>query len=384
MTVQAEKPVLPHHLTAVVELLHADVVEVVGPVHGRTRVGLGHHEQPLFPRLRPRLGGQQRERVRPLLVMAQNAEAGARDRAQGVPIRPFHEVVLAAAEEREVTMGEPSEQLVALGEFRGGSVARPGAGGSLASMSASWTASDAMRGPSSATIATSPSTRRRCSSSPAGGVADRPTSRWIHASHCSSGCARMPVDLAAYLAQRTRDIAPHPQLRVDHQVDTKIVTAEFHRHRVDEEGHVVRDDVDQRPAGLQAPARPPRLARPARGQVPGPAACARRAWHAPRPPMPPAPDPARPGPRARHGGSTGGRTRRDLPAAGWQRPRDPPGPPRWRLPPARHGALLPAARRPSPGRDLPPSSHSFVPARRGARTDPAVQIHTGSSYNGGK
>ncbi len=65
------------------------------------------------------------------------------------------------------------------------------------------------------------------------------------------GCARMPVDLAAYLAQLTRDIAPDPQLRVDHQVDTKIVTAEFHRHRVDEEGHVVRDDVDQGPARLQ-------------------------------------------------------------------------------------------------------------------------------------
>ena len=117
MGVEPEEAPLAGHLAGVVEALDADVVEVGGTVHGRPRVGLRQAERSLLTRQPPHLRRQLREadRDRPLVGRAQDAEARAGHRAQHVlPVLRQH-LVLPIAEEREVTVVHPLEQVVSLG-----------------------------------------------------------------------------------------------------------------------------------------------------------------------------------------------------------------------------------------------------------------------------
>jgi hypothetical protein len=71
------------------------------------------------------------------------------------------------------------------------------------------------------------------------------------------GLGALLADLVALvvtdLHQVAGDVAPHQQLRVDDHVDVATLGVQRHRHRVDEEGHVVGDDLHDRvPAGRPA------------------------------------------------------------------------------------------------------------------------------------
>ena len=55
-----------------------------------------------------------------------------------------------------------------------------------------------------------------------------------------------------HLLQRAPLISPDPNHRMDHQINRIALPAQFHRHRVDEERHVVADDLDHSMRGLPA------------------------------------------------------------------------------------------------------------------------------------
>ena len=109
--VQAEEPVLPRHGAIRPEPLHRDVVQVAGPVHGRAGVRL-RDDQPLRLQCARLHGvGQGRERAGPDPVVPQDAEPGAGNGGQRHAVRAGLQVVLAIAEEREVPVRQPAQQL---------------------------------------------------------------------------------------------------------------------------------------------------------------------------------------------------------------------------------------------------------------------------------
>ncbi len=116
---QSEEAPLTDDVAVRVELLDADVVQVRGPVHGRPAVRLGQHQQVVLARLGAGVGGQPLEGRADRVVLAagvvrvgaQDAEAGAGDGGQRVVVA---QLVLAVAEEGEVVVGEPAQQLAGL------------------------------------------------------------------------------------------------------------------------------------------------------------------------------------------------------------------------------------------------------------------------------
>ena len=121
---QAEEAPLPRDLAGLVEGLDADVVEVGRAVDRGAGVGLGDDQQLVVARLGPRLGGQPAERARARLVVAQQPEPGARHRAQHVVAVLAQQGVLAVAEEGEVVGGQPLQQAVGVGDLLGADAGR--------------------------------------------------------------------------------------------------------------------------------------------------------------------------------------------------------------------------------------------------------------------
>ena len=201
----------------------------------------------------PDLGGQRGERAGSLLVVPQDAQAGAGHRAQHHPVRPVHQVVLAVAQEGEVIVGQPAQQRLGLGRRLGP--------GSAASRSASlpWPASSASSSPGPASC--------RCRSSTATRTSPRPSCRVsggaVHGCAVGGGPADLDVrpgfgDLVvravragerpAHVVQRPGHVPADPQLRMQDVIAVQAAPGQFHGHRVDQERHVVGDDVDH-PAG---------------------------------------------------------------------------------------------------------------------------------------
>ena len=96
--------------------LHRDVVQVAGPVHGRAGVRLGRRSAAAAPAPAPspRPAGWRTSRGRP------GRAAGCRARCRAppcsaMPAGPVYQVVLAVAEEGEVPVGQPAQQLGDLG-----------------------------------------------------------------------------------------------------------------------------------------------------------------------------------------------------------------------------------------------------------------------------
>ena len=108
----------PTTAPGVVEHLHPDVVEVDGAVHGRAAVGLGEDEQPAAPAPSPDRRRQLGERDR----LADGRRAGCPGRCPATALERLAVVrcdqpVLAVAEEREVVVGEPVEQVDRLADL---------------------------------------------------------------------------------------------------------------------------------------------------------------------------------------------------------------------------------------------------------------------------
>ncbi|HLX22748.1 MAG TPA: hypothetical protein VKR38_05325 [Usitatibacter sp.] len=110
--VQPHEAPLADHLARGIEALHSDVVEVAGAVHRGARVGFREHEELGIARERPKLRRQLLEarRKSSQLGLAQHAHPGARDDAELVLAVHVFEIVVAATEEREVMVGGPREE----------------------------------------------------------------------------------------------------------------------------------------------------------------------------------------------------------------------------------------------------------------------------------
>jgi hypothetical protein len=113
LRVQPEEAALAGGPALRVEPPDADVVEVAPALHGRPGVGLGQVEQARAGVLPPHVGWQRRHRVRHRLPAgaAQDAQARLGHRLQHLFAGARHDLVLAVAEEGEVAVGEPAQEL---------------------------------------------------------------------------------------------------------------------------------------------------------------------------------------------------------------------------------------------------------------------------------
>ena len=258
--VEPEEPALADDL-AVLERLHADVVEVRRAVHGRPGVRLGQHQQRLLAGLGLDDRGELAERRRHVLVGAQDAEAGARHGAQQLVVALLLEPVLAVAEEGEVVRGQPLEQLAALADLvlRERRRVGPQLADDLQHLRVHLVPvldglADVAQHPLDVLL-------------DGGGVvalADA-VDLDVHpglADEAGLGLQR-PVRHRRHPLQRSRDVALDVEERVDHDVHVAQLSGELHGQRVDEERHVVDDHLDDR-----VPARGPAVLAEGRGEDP--------------------------------------------------------------------------------------------------------------------
>ena len=231
-----------------VEALDADVVEIARAMHGRARVGLGDDQQVGHARVGADLRRQRGEARRDVL-----ASGSSRRMPRLEPGTIFSascpstvdEIVAAVAEEREVVVGEPAT---------GTPCPRPA--------------------PPAASAAGARRARRRSPSSLSRIFFQSATAMPHVAEHARDvGGQRVEprrlghavdLDVDERFAPRVarivrRDVGERPvgaahdrDDRMDDEVQRQAVAVDFHRHRIDEERHVVVDDLDDRVRRLPA------------------------------------------------------------------------------------------------------------------------------------
>ena len=254
---QAEEAALAHDLPVGAERLDADVVEVGRAVHGGARVGLGQHEQLLLPGLRLDQRGQLGERGRQVLVVAQDAQARTRDGAQAALLGSTLlglEQVLPVAEEREVVVGEPGEEVTALAQLLRRQRRRvllelghhrEGLGVHLLPVL------DRLTHVTQHPLETLGDLGRLV----VVGAVDldvhprlRPLLGGGAGLGLHSGRATARRLVGVHLLERAGDVALDGELGVEDRMHVVTEAVELHRHRVDEERHVVGDHLDDRAA----------------------------------------------------------------------------------------------------------------------------------------
>ncbi len=233
--VEPDEPPLADHGAVLGEALDANVVEVCRPVDGCARVGLRQHQRMWRPRERERLGLERLRRRR--RGAAQDPQPGAGDRGQ---LAGLAQLVLAVAEEREVVLPQPLEERLGLVELVG--VDR-------------WQLAPQLgreRGrpcPHRAPVVDrrldllehqldpGPEHRQPI------GIGESPDLGMDHR------LVRITLGDAArlqHLGQLAVGVADDPDHRVNDQLDPVPLPVELHRHRVDDERHVVGHDLDHR------------------------------------------------------------------------------------------------------------------------------------------
>ena len=208
-------------------------------MHGRGRVCLGQEQDLRLPAHPERLSAEPFRRLR--RRAPEDPEPRSVDRLESPLVAVVHQVVLAVAEEREVVVGQPLEERLGLGDD-GGIHGRRRLAVELLDQRA----------------------RARPHLLPVldGGahVGQDPLDRLAQALELSPIVLARHLDVHDRFADRvvsggvvveqldyvTGGVAPHPHNRVDDQVDPVSEPHQLHRHRVDDERHVVRDDLDQR------------------------------------------------------------------------------------------------------------------------------------------
>lgn len=267
---QAEEAALADDVAVRVELLHADVVEVAGPVHGRAAVGLGEDEELALAGLGPGVGGQpvegRADGVRlvdaVVRVGAQDAEAGAGDGGQRVGVL---QLVLAVAEEGEVVGGEPAQQFPGLVDLFVGEVVERLAGQVVG---------DAQRGVAHLVPVLDGLPYVGQHAQQVGGdllevgavglAVDldvdpgldervvRQLVLLVLGALAALRAGRDAVALGEDLDELAGDITAYDDLRVDHDVDAASLPGQLVGDGVDQERHVVGDDLDHRVAARPA------------------------------------------------------------------------------------------------------------------------------------
>ncbi len=239
---QAEEAALADHLALGREELDPDVVEVGGPRDGGPAVGLGDDQHLLLAGLGAQLRRHRGEAARAGPVGAQHAEAGAGLGGQRVVLL---QAVFAVAEEGEVAVGQPVEQLQAvlhLGRVERRRVDREVVGGGdgqgahlrLVLDRAAHVVEDAQQV----------------------GLQQRPRGRVglavdldVHPRLGQGQAGDVHLVGAEELAGH---VAADPHLGVHDQAGAELVAFDLVGDRVDQVGHVVGDDLDHRGARVAA------------------------------------------------------------------------------------------------------------------------------------
>ena len=229
--VQADETLLGDRVALGVELEHADVVHVARAVHGGTTVGLGEDQRVHRAALRQVVRGQRLDVARRRgVALAQQAQAAVLDGRQDA--RALLHAVLAVAEEREVIGGGPAQELLRLATpFV---IGRHAAGGHVVGQGQHLLAHGRP-------------------------VAHDGTDFVQHA-------ADALLDLRHLLRRQAVDLEQHQRLvlalahgsdlagpvagethqRMSQHVHTHAHLGQRHAHRIDQEGHVVVDDLQHR------------------------------------------------------------------------------------------------------------------------------------------
>jgi hypothetical protein len=245
--IEAKEARLAAHLALRVEMLDPDIVELARSVHRRARIRLGEHQELLHAGALARLGRQRREARRQRLAgaLAQDAAAGAGHDAQHILAAGGGDLVVAAAEEGEMVVEQPGEERASLFELGG-------------------------RQPAARRLeAADHLLQARAHRLP---VLDRGAHVGEHFGDPRlelrelRGVA-LAVDLDVHeglepplrrvggLVERHQFaalVAHDTQHRVNHEVQREALPVHFHRHRIDEERHIVVHDLDHRVRALPA------------------------------------------------------------------------------------------------------------------------------------
>ncbi len=231
---QSHEQPLADHRAGRVEPLDADGVEIGRPVDGGAAIGLGHHQQ---PRLAEEMSHLDRQRVEvaqafedPETVVAQDAEAASRDRAHRRLVALAGEGIVAIAQIGVVIVLHPGEEIAALGDLVGGQRRRPVVelGDDLRHL----LAHRRPIGHRGADVAQHHFEIGPDGLDPAGvGLLADPQL------HPGFGVVAGP-------GQAAGRVAGDPQHRVDHEIDGEVALVERGSHRIDQERHVVIDDLD--------------------------------------------------------------------------------------------------------------------------------------------
>ena len=245
---EAQEAVLAHDQAIGPEALDADIVEIGGAVDRAARLGLGERDQGLrLPGLGTDLGRQLGEagRAGAVVMPAQDAEARALDAPElGLAGLVRLQLVGAGADEGEVIVGEPAQELLGLGQLLGCEMGSTGCK------------------PFPCLVDPGPHLPP---------VLDRQTHVAQDAEQVAlelgqHGGIALPVDLDMHealaqavaglarteLDQPARLVATDGEGGMDDEVDAEPVPVQLHADAVDQERHVVVDDLDDRMRRLPA------------------------------------------------------------------------------------------------------------------------------------
>ena len=239
---QPEESALTHDATVGVERLDSDIVEVGGAVHCRAAVGLGQHEDVRITSASADLRREMSKACARRTVVANDPEPGALHGLEGRAV--LGEEVLAVAQEREVLVDQPAEQIDGLGDLAAGNGCGRSHGKRIGD--------------------------RRCLVEHArpvldglAYVAEHALDRRLDGTEVS--CVGLAVDLDVHprlddrvcrrlldvlgvdcdhLEELAHDIPANDHLRVNDEVQCTTLDAEGRRDRVHEEWHVIGDDLD--------------------------------------------------------------------------------------------------------------------------------------------
>ncbi len=254
--IEAEEARLSDDLALGAEALYAYVIEVSGAVHRGARVRLGEHQELLHPRPAARFRRQRGEARRArLAALAQDAEPAAGDDAQHILAVHRLERIVPAAEEGEVVVQEPGEEGAPFFELglrhRAARLVKP------------------LEGLRHARLHRSPVLHRSAH------VGQHACETRLELGQLRRIALAVDLDmhegLEASLGGLARRgdgdklavaVAHAAHHRMDHEVQREALAVDFHRHRVDEERHVVVDDLDHAVAALPAVLRGHRVVGP--------------------------------------------------------------------------------------------------------------------------
>ncbi len=186
-------------------------------------------------------------------VGAQDAEAGAGDGGQRVAV---DQVVLAVAEEGEVVVGEPAQQLTGLFELvlaqvRGDRLVGQGVGDAQRGVAHLLPVLDGLAYVGQDALEVVGDLLEVGAVGLAVGLDVDPGLDEGVVGARGLGAVRVAVG-SEDLDQLAGEVTADDDLRVDHDVDSAALPGQLVRHGVHEEGHVVGDDLDDRVAGRPA------------------------------------------------------------------------------------------------------------------------------------